>query len=73
MNEGDFDDFNNGKLPKRFEYHFTSSVHYIGGKAPNLNAIQKGSGLRNSLIHSFSEKEISAAMLNKHSKEIKNA
>jgi len=45
--------------------------HYTGDKAPNLTAIQKGIELRNALIHSFSEKEINAAMLNKYSKEIK--
>lgn len=45
--------------------------HYIGEKAPNLNAIQKGLETRNSLVHTFSEQKINATMADDYTKAIK--
>lgn len=45
--------------------------HYIGEKAPNLNTIQKGLEIRNSLVHSFSEQKINATMADDYTKAIK--
>lgn len=45
--------------------------HYIGEKAPNLNAIQKGLEIRNSLVHSFSEQKINAKLADDYTKAIK--
>ncbi|MGC1007862.1 hypothetical protein [Pantoea agglomerans] len=45
--------------------------HYIGEKAPNLNAIQKGLEIRNSLVHSFSEQKINANLADDYTKAIK--
>ncbi len=45
--------------------------HYIGEKAPNLNAIQKGLETRNSLVHSFSEQKINANLADDYTKAIK--
>ncbi|MFB6327622.1 hypothetical protein ACE8EZ_16185 [Pantoea deleyi] len=45
--------------------------HYIGEKAPNLNAIQNGLEIRNSLVHSFSEQKINAQKVDNYTKAIK--
>ncbi|WP_052234708.1 hypothetical protein [Pectobacterium carotovorum] len=45
--------------------------HYIGEKAPNLNFIQKGLEIRNSLVHSFSEQKINASMSDDYTKAVK--
>lgn len=45
--------------------------HYIGEKAPNLNLIQRGLEIRNSLVHSFSEQKINAKLADDYTKAIK--
>lgn len=45
--------------------------HYTGVKAPNLSAIQNGIEVRNALVHSLSEQDITAISLDVYTKKIK--
>lgn len=57
--------------PNLRKMYGTILEHYIGEKSPNLKSIQNGIEMRNSLIHSFADKNIDASMVNQYFKDIK--